>query len=278
MQQAIRHIKHKLAGHYPDSEITAIIRILTEDVFHQSITDYYMGKDTQLSEEQEETVKDIIARLLNHEPIQYILGKAKFCGLTFHVNKYVLIPRPETAELVELILHENQAPDLKVLDIGTGSGCIAISLALKMPRAHVYAWDISPEALQTARENAESLQAKVTFEERDVLHTVPEEKQLDIIVSNPPYITMKEKADMAANVLEWEPDTALFVPDEAPLLFYEAIARLGRKLLKKGGRIYLEINQAYGEKTVNLLARSGYDSIALIKDLSGKNRIIKATR
>lgn len=278
MQQAVQYIKNILSGHYPESEIRAIIQIILSDVFHLNALDYYMGKDIKLSENERETLKDILGRLLNQEPLQYIIGKTEFYGLTFRVNKNVLIPRPETAEMVDLIIKENPISGLSILDIGTGSGCIAISLALNLPKPQIHAWDISSAALQTARYNAESLHANVDFRQQDVLHATVEDNYLDIIVSNPPYITQKEKDEMECNVLNWEPETALFVPDETPLLFYEAIARLGRKALKPTGKIYFEINQAYGMETSQMLQKYGYRQIHIIKDLSGKDRIIKASK
>lgn len=278
MQKFIQHIRQTLKGVYPISEIQAITRVLLTDIFNISLIDYYMGKDIKLSGKQQHTLSEILHRLLNHEPLQYITGNAPFYGYTFIVNSNVLIPRPETTELVDLIIKENQKPDLHVLDMGTGSGCIAITLALQLKTPHIHAWELSMEALQTAQKNAENLNASVTFEQRDILQTDIAPQSLDIIVSNPPYITEQEKTNMKKNVLEWEPSLALFVPDSHPLLFYEAIARLGQKGLRPNGKLYFEINQAYGAETVALLQDFNYHDIQLITDLSGNDRMIKATR
>lgn len=278
MQKAVQHIRETLAELYPETEIQAITRVLLTDVFNISLIDYYMGKDIKFSEIQRNTLTGITNRLLKQEPLQYIIGNAPFCGRSFLVNHNVLIPRPETAELVNLITEENPTNGLHVLDMGTGSGCIAITLALQLNNPHVRAWDISEDALQTAKANADRLHATVRFEQQDILRADIEPESLDIIVSNPPYITEQEKADMESNVLEWEPDLALFVPDQKPLLFYEAIARLGLKGLRPEGKLYFEINRAYGSETVAMLQNLGYQNICLRTDLSGNERMITATR
>ena len=192
--------------------------------------------------------------------------------------KIVLIPRPETEELVEWILKDNKEGGLRVLDIGTGSGCIPITLAKFLLHADIASWDISDGALEVARRNCRRNDVKVRLERKDVLQTSSSEEQFDIIVSNPPYITEKEKANMSANVLEWEPELALFVPDDSPLLFYRKIAELGRGMLVSGGRLYFEINQEYGRETVDMLAGLGYKNIELRKDLFQNDRMIKAEK
>lgn len=278
MQQVVRHIKQVLSGYYPDTEIKAMTRVLLSDVFHLDMLDVYMGKDIKLSEEALQKLENILSRLQEQEPLQYIIGSACFCGLTFTVDKNVLIPRQETAELVDLIIKENSGSAPEVLDIGTGSGCIAVSLALNLSGAKVKAWDVSEEALRVAALNAERLSAKVQFERRDVLEAEVEPASLDIIVSNPPYITEKEKASMEANVLEWEPAAALFVPDENPLLFYRAIARLGKRALREDGKVYFEINRAYGEEVRAMMYDMDYSRVEVLKDLSGNDRIVKALK
>ena len=279
MQEIIQYIKEPLSGLYPLHEIKAMARVIATDVFHFSLLDYYGGKDRKLSKEQRDLLHKIAARLANHEPLQYVIGEAWFHGRMFKVNRDVLIPRPETGELVDCILRENPQTGLKVLDIGTGSGCIAVSLAVDLPSPQVEAWDISPKALAVARENAERHHARITFKQTDILERVPlPDAQWDIIVSNPPYVTEKEKSTMEANVLQWEPGIALFVPDEAPLRFYEAIAKFGQKHLKDGGKLYFEINQLYGKETTQLLQHVGYSAINLIQDSCGNDRIITATR
>ena len=206
------------------------------------------------------------------------ISHAEFCGRNFKVASSVLIPRPETAELVELIVEEN--PNARrLLDIGTGSGCIAISLDKKLLDAEVEAWDISEEALAIARKNNDALEARVRFLQRDVLaddwKKIP---SFDVIVSNPPYVTETEKNEMDANVLDWEPGLALFVPDEDPLRFYNRIARLGSELLLPGGKLYFEINQAYGRETAHILEMNQYRDVRVIKDIFGKDRIVTANR
>ena len=211
-------------------------------------------------------------------PLQHLLGNWEFMGLSFIVNPNVLIPRPETAELVELIVEEN--PNARrLLDIGTGSGCIAISLDKKLLDAEVEAWDISEEALAIARKNNDALEARVRFLQRDVLADDWEKiPSFDVIVSNPPYVTETEKNEMDANVLDWEPGLALFVPDEDPLRFYNRIARLGSELLLPGGKLYFEINQAYGRETAHILEMNQYRDVRVIRDIFGKDRIVTANR
>lgn len=210
--------------------------------------------------------------------MQYIEGRTLFLGREFWVAPGVLIPRPETEELVELMLKEIPA-DARILDVGTGSGCIAISLAKELPDALVTAWDVSPEALSVARANARKLQADVRFVECDVLACQVDEVGLyDVIVSNPPYVTEAEKADMEPNVLQWEPSLALFVPDDDPLRFYRRIAVLGRDMLTDGGRLYFEINRAYGREMVEMLRTMGYVRVRVEKDLSQNDRFVIAEK
>ena len=238
----------------------------------------YLGKDMILSECKERELENIIFRLQKNEPIQYIRGFAEFDGRRFKVAPGVLIPRPETVELVELVAREN-ASARRLLDIGTGSGCIAISLDKKLPEAEVEAWDISEDALAIARENNKELAADVTFLQRDVLFDDWEKApSFDVIVSNPPYVTEAEKKDMDANVLDWEPELALFVPDDDPLRFYRRIADLGRELLLPDGKLYFEINQAYGRETAHILEMNQYHDVRVIKDIFGKDRIVTANR
>jgi len=248
------------------------------DMLGLDALDIYMGKDIILSECKQRELENIIFRLQKNEPIQYIRGIAEFCGRNFKVASSVLIPRPETAELVELIVEEN--PNARrLLDIGTGSGCIAISLDKKLLDAEVEAWDISEEALAIARKNNDALEARVRFLQRDVLtddwKKIP---SFDVIVSNPPYVTETEKNEMDANVLDWEPGLALFVPDEDPLRFYNRIARLGSELLLPGGKLYFEINQAYGRETAHILEMNQYRDVRVIRDIFGKDRIVTANR
>ena len=240
--------------------------------------DIYLGKDMILSECKERELENIIFRLQKNEPIQYIRGFAEFGGRKFKVAPGVLIPRPETAELVDWVVNENPGAH-HLLDIGTGSGCIAISLDKKLPDVDVEAWDISEEALAIARKNNEDLEAGVRFLQRDVLSDDWEKvPSFDVIVSNPPYVTETEKNEMDANVLDWEPGLALFVPDEDPLRFYNRIACLGSDLLLPGGKLYFEINQAYGRETAHILEMNQYCDVRVIKDIFGKDRIVTANR
>lgn len=249
--------------------------ILT-DIFGLSAIDLYVGKDMNFSSEMMERLGDILFRLKSYEPLQYIIGETSFCGLTFEVSPDVLIPRPETAELIDWIATDDNRCGIRILDIGTGSGCIPVSLSVRMNSSEVYAWDISEKALAVAKRNAERNNVNVDFRCVDVLGDNIPPVKVDVIVSNPPYITCSEKKDMEKNVLDWEPQLALFVPDNDPLLFYRRIAQLGLDLLDKPGKIYFEINQAYGKETVDMLTSLGYTNIELRKDMSSNDRMIKA--
>jgi release factor glutamine methyltransferase len=215
-------------------------------------------------------------RLKAGEPIQYILGKAPFYGREFLVNSATLIPRNETEELVHLILKENKSEGLKVLDIGTGTGCIPISLALEMNRPEMYGLDVSKDALTIAEKNAKMLHASVIFLACNILEENPEVNDLDILVSNPPYIPEKGKSEMHQNVLDFEPGLALFVPDNDPLLFYRVIAEKGQKLLKPDGKLYFEIHEDFGTEVEELIQSLGYSGIRVLKDLNDKDRMIVA--
>ena len=279
MHPIVNEIRDALRENYPDTEALALAKMLLVEVFGFSTLELYGGKDKEISGKHRDVLDEMIRRLKKNEPIQYIIGIETFGGLTFEVNQNVLIPRPETRELVEWIAEDCQLEDpCKILDIGTGSGCIAISLAKLLEQVEVEAWDVSEGALQVARRNAERNQVDVLFRKMDVLGDVPEGMLYDVIVSNPPYIAEKEKPQMEHNVLDWEPSIALFVPDEDPLLFYRRIAQLCGSMLKKGGSLYYEINQAYGQETMGMLASMGYQSIELRKDAWGNDRMVKAKR
>lgn len=280
MHPAYNYIKQAINGQYPDTEASAIAKAILTDVFQLSTTDLYASKDMNFSTNQAEKLEVIITRLRANEPLQYILGNCYFCGLDFHVEPGVLIPRPETAELVEWIISDRKCSDslIRILDIGTGSGCISISLANNLPQSEVYAWDISEDAIRISSDNANRLDANVRFRQTDVLGQVPTDTMMNVIVSNPPYITEAERTDMDANVTDWEPDTALFVPYNVPLLFYERIADIGKQILTPDGTLYFEINQRFGTETVDMLRKKGYRNVELRKDLSGNDRMIKAER
>lgn len=228
---------------------------------------------------QESALKEKLARLLTHEPLQYVLQEAWFCGLRFYVDKNVLIPRPETEELVEWIISHCKFPlePMKILDVGTGSGCIAISLKRRLGKSAVWACDISSGALNVAKKNANDIGVEVIFKEMDFLQGKSRQElpSFDIIVSNPPYIPETDKAAMNANVVKYEPSSALFVPNNDPLIFYRAIAEAGKKHLNPGGIIFAEIHESLGEQVVDLF-RSMYYQIELKKDMQNKDRMIKA--
>ena len=278
MNRITTYIRQSLQDIYPPEEVKALSMLICCDMLGLDALDIYMGKDIILSECKQRELENIIFRLQKNEPIQYIRGFAEFCGRKFKVAPGVLIPRPETAELVDWVARENTGA-CHLLDIGTGSGCIAISLDKKLPDAEVEAWDISEEALAIAQENNKALEAGVTFLKRNVLaDDWDKTPSFDVIVSNPPYVTETEKAGMDANVLDWEPGLALFVPDDDPLRFYRRIAEVGRELLLPGGRLYFEINQAYGRETAHMLEMNQYHDVRVIKDIFGKDRIVTANR
>ena len=265
---------------YDEGEAKAIARMTYEERFGLTLSDIYLGKDTQLSADNQTELEEIAKRLLQGEPIQYVLGQADFCGRTFLVNEYVLIPRPETEELCHWITSQRVCPPVRLLDIGTGSGCIAITLAAEIPQAKVTAWDISAEALEVARENAKRANVHVSFEQVDVFNSQLSivNCPFDLIVSNPPYICNKECEAMEPNVLEHEPHTALFVPDDDPLLFYRAIAQYGQTALKDGGWLYFEINPLYAQDICDMLNAMHYCRIEIKEDQYGKQRMIKACK
>lgn len=272
------YIRRKLQGRYDPREAGNLSRIICCEILGQQTVDYYLGKDIILSVKEEQELESILARLHNFEPIQYILGEARFLGRTFRVTPGVLIPRPETEELVEMMLKE-LSPVSRVLDVGTGSGCIAISLAKELPESQVTAWGVSGEALSIAAANSKALQASVRFEQRDVLTYEPCVVDCyDVIVSNPPYVTEAEKQEMEHNVLDWEPSLALFVPDTDPLRFYRRIAVLGLEMLTSGGKLYFEINRAFGKDTVAMLCETGYRAVRLQKDISHNDRFVIAEK
>ncbi len=292
----------KLQLRYGSSEGRALYELILGERFGFSRTDILLGKDTTLSAEEQAELQIIIDRVAYGEPVQYVLGHEEFCGRTFFVGSGVLIPRPETQQLVELV-KQNVAPGSSVLDIGTGSGCIAISLALDGYK--VTALDVSDEALAIAKQNAERLGAEVEFVKGDILKekseklkvknnsNLPKETEnesnsdyslftfhfsLDAIVSNPPYICESEASTMDANVLDHEPHLALFVPDGDPLLFYRAIADFGQEHLTNGGQIFFEVNRAYAEQVAELLQQKGYEEAQVEKDEYNNNRFVWARK
>ena len=276
MKQLIDKLQTALSGIYEGHELTAIIRTICCDMLGIDTATYYLKEAVTLTTEQGTLLQGIIDRLRQGEPLQYIEGKAPFCGMEFAVNSSVLIPRPETAELVDWIVCEHATQHPRILDLGTGSGCIAIALSKQLPQATIEACDISAEALTVAKENARMNEAPVSFFTHDMLDLgTPLPHSYDILVSNPPYIRQSEAADMSIQVTEWEPHTALFVPDNDALRFYRAIAELGQtEALRPGGHIYVEINQALGKETVALFEAYGYQDVELRKDIYGNERMI----
>ena len=268
---------------YDAGEAQAIVRTVLDVEYGMTLTDIICGKVNELSSDEERNLEEIITRLQNGEPVQYVLGEADFAGRTFHVEPGVLIPRPETAELCQWIeedVSSLEADERKqILDICTGSGCIAITLGLTIPNSEVTGWDISEDALRIAQGNVEMLKAgNVRIEYQDALMLPKAAEAADIIVSNPPYICEKEKADMEKNVLEHEPSIALFVPDEDPLKFYRAIAEYASSALKPEGALYFEINPIYEKETREMLQSLGFKDIETKEDAFGKKRMMKAKK
>ena len=270
----MNHLQELLSV-YPPHEARALYMLVMEVAFELTPTQVLLGKDKELSEDKQALLQNIIGRLVRKEPVQYILGQADFCGHTFHVKPGVLIPRPETQELVNLISQQHPGP-CSILDIGTGSGCIAVSLALMGHQ--VTAFDISEDALRIANDNAKMLKADVVFKKEDILHPSVSSQHWNVIVSNPPYICQKEAEGMDANVLQHEPHLALFVPDNAPLLFYRAIAAYAIEHLTPSGYLYFEINEAYPAETSSLLEQMGFYDITVYSDNFGKSRFISAQK
>ena len=276
---------------YDDSEAAAVARYLLEMKYGLSMADVACGGVEQLDDN---ALTADVTRLLSGEPVQYVVGEAEFCGRRFIVRPGVLIPRPETEELCHWILSALDASPFlgkaSILDIGTGSGCIAVTLAAELPNASVSAWDISERALAVARENADRLGVPVKFEKQDILHySLPTGEgrgvaldcglsPFSLIVSNPPYVCRSEAAQMEPHVLEHEPHEALFVPDDDALLFYRVIARLGLQLLQSGGWLYFEINPLYADDLMSLMKEMGYADVEMRQDQFGKTRMIRGRK
>ncbi len=277
--QSVRHqIEKELSDFYPQGELKVLVRMLLQQVAGWSLVDMLTHNDLTLTAAQQMQIADAVDRLKRYEPIQYILGAAEFDGMRLVVDARALIPRPETEELV-LLLAETLSPDASVLDIGTGSGCIAVALARRLPQAQVSAYDVSPDALALAAENARNQGVKIDFRQVDILHDAPADAPVfDAIVSNPPYVTDSERASMEANVLDYEPALALFVPDDDPLLFYRAIADFAWTHLSIGGRLFFEINHRFGAEIVMMLRHKGFANCAVQHDAFGKERFVVAQK
>lgn len=276
MQAAIAYIRKELKDHYPSTEIEGMIRFLFVTWKRYSTTDLLLRKDETLNSADQSYLAAVVERLKQYEPIQYILGETEFFGLPFRVTPDVLIPRPETEELVHWVLKTNKIPGAVIMDACTGSGCIAISLKKNLPAATVKGCDISAEALQVAQANALLNHAEINFIRMDLLKpsTFGLLDAFDIIVSNPPYVTEQEKKKMQQNVTGFEPALSLFVPDDDPLKFYRALIRFAKNHLKAGGRQFWEINEMYGTECAELMKKNDYTHIELRKDINGKNRMI----
>ncbi len=273
------HIKTSLEGLYDENEIRNFTDLIFHHLLNYSKIELRLKGNEVISPHFFGLVEEIINRLRACEPIQYILGETVFYELCLAVGPGVLIPRPETEELVDWIIRENTGQKLRILDLGTGSGCIALALSKHLLLAEVSGADISEEALETARKNALQHHAAARFFRYDMLKPFPEPaERYEILVSNPPYVRESEKRTMLPNVLDYEPYLALFVPDEDPLLFYRAIADLGRRILTDNGRIYCEINEFLPEETAGIFQSRGYQSVEVRKDINGRPRMIKAIR
>ncbi len=268
------YLIEQLLPEYGQGESQSLADILLEDMLEITRTKRLTQPNQQINPSQQKLIESALIRLKEQEPIQHIVGFAQFCGHRFIVTPDTLIPRPETEELVYLVAKENK-DQVDILDIGTGTGCIPISLQHLMPEAKLYGWDISDAALKVAEENNKELKSSVQFKRMDALDLQTNQK-FDIVISNPPYIPETDKSSMHENVLNYEPELALFVDDEDPLLFYRKIGEFGASNLNDGGKLYFEIHERFGEATHKLLESLGYKEIEIIDDINGKNRMIKA--
>lgn len=271
IHQIFKLLIRQLEPLYGIGEANSLARRLLDDAHGIGRHDIMLRGDTELSQDVECMIKEQLSRLLKSEPLQHITGFEEFMGRHFAVNPSVLIPRPETEELIKMVIKDNHSP-CSILDIGTGSGIIATTLALEIENSRVLAWDVSHEALEVAKANASALGAKVDFQQIDILNDKLPLLKFDVIVSNPPYVCNQERQYMHSNVSDYEPSLALFVPDDEPLLFYHAIERYAKLALRSEGRLYFEINERFGNEMVDLL--SDFDRVALHKDIHGRNRMI----
>ena len=278
LQKTKRHFTALLVEIFPQREAEQLMRILLEDLFGIDWNRQLMNPDLRIDEHQHYQLGEAVKRLLAGEPVQYVTGMARFNDLLLKVSPAVLIPRPETEELVQKIgTSLPKEKNIRIWDIGTGSGCIAIALAKQFPSAEVVAFDVSEEALQIAKENAESNGAVVTFVHDDVLNPTSDyfTQPVDLVVSNPPYVCESERTTMEANVLDWEPEKALFVPDDDPLRFYRQILALAKKQLNPDGQVWFEINERMGEEMLSLCHKIGFSNAEVLEDFAGKPRFVK---
>jgi release factor glutamine methyltransferase len=281
-QQLTTNLAAALQAAYPSAEAQAVAALVAEHLLGYSPLQRRMQAHAPVPAPLQAQLPALQARLLAHEPVQYVLGTAHFAGLELEVTPATLIPRPETEELVQLVARAHAGrPGPRLLDVGTGSGCLAIALAIELPGSQVIAVDISPEALAVAQRNAARYAPAVAFEQVDILRALPAgvaPASLDILVSNPPYVRESERTLMRENVLAWEPATALFVPDDDPLLFYRRLAEVGRTLLRPGGSIWLEINEELGLETAALFEATSFESAVVLVDFLGRPRFVRAVR
>ena len=281
LQKTKCHFTEVLADTFPQREAEQLMRILLEDLFGIDWNQQLMNPDLRIDERQHYQLGEAVKRLLSGEPVQYVTGMARFCDLILKVSPSVLIPRPETKELVQRIsINISVEKPIRIWDIGTGSGCIAIALAKHFGDAEVLAFDVSEEALQIAKENAESNGVQVTFVHDDVLKPQSDEfnQHVDLLVSNPPYVCDSERTTMEANVLDWEPENALFVPDDDPLRFYRQILQLAKNQLNPEGQIWFEINERMGEEMLQLCHEMGFAEAEIMLDFAEKPRFCRAVK
>lgn len=276
MKEILEHIRNRLEQCVDSSETETVTRALCLELLGISQSDFYLKSKVVLPADRKTLLDSALERLAAGEPLQYVLGNTPFAGLEFHVDRRVLIPRPETAELVAWILDDHHSETGSLLDVGTGSGCIAVSFSVNRPGWSVCACDVSDGALEVAQGNCDLNHSNVRFFNLDILSPAECLSGLDVIVSNPPYITVSEKDGMEKTVLDFEPELALFVPDNDPLLFYRAVAAYGQKALRAGGTIYFEINPLFAHELCEMLGRLGYSDVEIRRDIFGKERMIKA--
>jgi len=277
MQQAIKFIRSNLSASYETLELQSVSRLLLSKISGYSFTEIIVNKNTIFSAEQRAILKIYVEKLKRGMPVQYVLGETEFCGLPFMVNEAVLIPRPETEELVQWMVQEIK-PDSHILDIGTGSGCIAVALKHLLPDADVHACDIAVESLAVATNNADNLRLPVYFFQCDILKAEKSDRKYHVIVSNPPYIPQSERTDMMRRVKDFEPERALFVEDTDPLIFYRKIAQFALSNLFSGGSLFFEVHRDFGKDCVHMLEDMSFVDIQLKKDIFGNERMVRAVK
>lgn len=275
MQNAINHIRFELSAYYTENELQSVVRLLISNITGFSFTEILVNKNTIFSAYQRDLLNFYLEKLKTGMPVQYVLGETEFCGLIFRVDQSVLIPRPETEELVEWVVRES-AVDSVILDIGTGSGCIAIALKYFMTQADVHACDVLLESLNTARKNAEMNKTRVDFFYMDVLDENNTDCRYDVIVSNPPYIPYAEQTEISDHVKNFEPEGALFVPDDDPLVFYRKIAEFAKCHLHAGGKLFFEVHRDFGVACISMLHEMNFQQLEMRKDIAGNDRMIRA--